>query len=174
MRLREVRHLCAIACAVIMTAQVAPAQNRDDKTDKMKQRLEQLFVWRVSDRLSLTPSQEQEFSSEFHKISEERSKLSGKMDSLLDDMDKDKQDSSKVAKLLAEYELTLKQYNALQLREMEVMKRVFDSKKLAEYVLLKREMTQKFKDVLSSQNTVSSAKNPDKTNLKEPQVIQEK
>lgn len=154
------------------------------KSEKMRQRLEQLFVWRVSDRLQLTPTQETKFTEEFHKLSDERSKLSQELDSTLDQIDKEKENSDKSTKLLSDYTSALKRYNTMQSKEMDVMGHLFGTKKMVQYVLLKREMTQKFKDLLSSNATNGSPgtvsgtlpveRGAEKPSLKEPQVIEQK
>jgi hypothetical protein len=74
-------------------------------------------------------------------------------------------------RLLAEYRDTLKSYNECQTRELDSLKKVFDSKKLSQYMLVKRDMTRRFKDVLSQGNAQASRSQPA---LKEPEVIQEK
>jgi len=44
----------------------------------MRSRLEQLFIWRVSDRLQLTPDEETKFTEAYKKLSDDRSNLSKK------------------------------------------------------------------------------------------------
>lgn len=143
------------------------SQVKGQKSEKMRQRLEQLFVWRVSDRLQLSTQEENRFSGEFKKLSDEKMKLSQDLDSLLDQMEAAKDDKKKSSDLLREYGVTLKKYTQSQNKELEVMEHLLGPRKMVQYVLLKREMTQKFKDVL----TQSSGSGPV---LKEPQVIQEK
>ncbi|MDZ4676957.1 MAG: hypothetical protein SGI74_05545 [Oligoflexia bacterium] len=171
LQLRSVHLLIVSATVVVCAGFPIFAQNsKDDKADKMRQRLEQLFVWRVSDRLQLTPTEEIKFNSEFKKISDKKTQVSNRLESLLDQLEKKKSDTATSTKLLKEYQEVLKQHNALQSNEMEVMGKMFGHKKLVEYVLLKKEMTQKFKDVLTHGQT----KAVENKTFKDPEVIQEK
>jgi len=148
------------------------ANEKDEKSEKMRQKLEQLFEWRVSDRLQFSPDEEIKFKDEFKKFSVQKTKLTQELDALIDQIEKKKGDEKSIPKLLNAYEDNLRKGNELQLREIQAMKRMFGNKRLVEYVLLKREMTQKFKDVLT-QNSMQ-AKASGGPVLKEPEVIQEK
>lgn len=184
-----IRLAFGIGVIICLLAKVSPAQAEDHqaKSEKMKQRLEQLFIWRVSDRLQLTPAEESKFTDEFHKLSEERAKLSQQLEATLDQIDKEKDSIDKTSKLLAEYTSELKRYNAMQGKELDSMSHLFGTKKMVQYVLLKREMTQKFRDVLAirgdrSEPVVVHADpqgSSEKTSvnepaLKDPQVIEQK
>ncbi len=165
------RHLLiGSVVAVLYSSTGLNAQNSVEKTEKMRQRLEQLFIWRVSDRLRLTPEQENHFSSQFKKLTEDRAKLSQSLESLLDQIEKKKVNKKESATLLTEYKAQLKKYNQFQNEELDSMGKIFDSSKMIDYVLLKREMTLKFKDVLV-QGSQAKAGN---SLLKEPEIIQEK
>ena len=193
---RGFRLALGLGVIICLLAKVSPAEaeKHHGRSEKMKQRLEQLFIWRVSDRLQLTPAEESKFTDEFHKLSEERAKLSQDLDVTLDQIDKEKDNSDKTSKLLADYTSELKKYNSMQGKEMDAMSHLFGTKKMVQYVLLKREMTQKFRDVLSIRgdrsepvvvhadpqvspqtghdaNEKTSANDPV---LKEPQVIEQK
>ena len=178
MRPLRQRHFIVVMGAVVVTTIVVASAlaetgtGRLDKSEKMKQRLEQLFIWRVSDRLQLTPGEESKFTDQFKKLSEERAKLSQELESTLDKIDKDKENSERTSKLLTDYTSVLRKYNQVQSKEMDVMSKLFGTKKMVQYVLLKREMTQKFKDVLSQQS--SGTKPVEKANLKEPEIIEQK
>lgn len=139
----------------------------EDKSDKIRQRVEQLFVWKVSDRLQLTPDQESKFEAAFKKITEEKQKNSQELDTALVNLEKAKADKKQSAKLLKTYLDLIKKSNQLPNREMDTVSKIFGSEKMVEYVLLKREMTQKFKDALVQGRD-------SKAELKEPSVIQEK
>jgi hypothetical protein len=174
LHLRERWRISATAAAMVsvclFTTAQAQAPKGEEKTDKMRHRLEQIFVWRVADRLGLSTQEESRFNEEFTKLSHEKSELSRKLEVCLAKLVQDKGNNKAVAKHLDEYRDTLKKYNMLQSREMEVLSRIFKPEKMVEYVLLKQEMTQKFKDVLVQ----GSRPGTEKASLKEPEVIQEK
>jgi hypothetical protein len=174
-QLRKRHHLIVALVILGLTISfVGRAQSDDegkDEKSKMRQRLEQLFIWRVSDRLDLTTEEEEKFNEEYKKLSEERAKVTQKTDHILDQLSKEKTDKGK-GKLLGEYEDALKDAN-LQLKELTAMKKIFDSKQLADYVLLKRDMFHKFRNVLISDTSAAKSPGP-KAPIKEPQVFQEK
>jgi hypothetical protein len=123
---------------------------------KMRSRLEQLFIWRVSDRLHLSPEEEAKFSAEYKKLSEQRTQASAKMETILTKLGSEKSKSAKV-KLLADYESVFKRYTEIQQDEMAAMKKLFDTDRLADYVLLKRDMRHRFRDVLAKNGEEANA-----------------
>jgi hypothetical protein len=121
-----------------------------DRTDKMRSRLEQLFIWRVSDRLRLKPQEETKFTTEYKKLCDERLKLSSEVDQQLGSIEKSRGDRVALSKGLADYQALVKKQSLLQIKEIETMGKIFDPVKMAEYLLLKRDLTEKFKDVVAS------------------------
>jgi hypothetical protein len=154
---------------------------QNNKSDKMRSRLEQLFTWRVSDRLQLSPDDEIKFNEEFKKLSNEKNALALELEGLLEKIAQQKDNDKVTSKLMAEYQKGLKKNADLQIKELKEIKKLFGNRRLVQYVLLKKEMTQKFKDVLSQNPTIeakntehpSPSSSPDEK-LKDPEVIQEK
>ncbi len=133
---------------------VVPLSAEDSKKpEKMKQRLEQLFMWRVSDRLQLSTSEEMHFEVEYKKISEEKRILRGRSDEVAAQLDQRKADKKLSTKLMQEYLDVMKKLNGLPSKEILMVEKLFGSSKAAEYVLLKREMMKKFKDMLSQDHS---------------------
>jgi hypothetical protein len=168
---------CALVWTLVFSASInVNAESTAATSEKMHARLEQLFTWRVSDRLRLNPEEEIKFNAEFKKLSIEKTNLTQELDRILEKIEKEKNNDKIISRLLSDYQTCLKKGNDLQIRELQVMKKIFGSRKFIEYILLKREMTQKFKDVLtqnSAQQSKSSA-NGAATSMKDPEVIQEK
>ncbi|MCC6276389.1 MAG: hypothetical protein IT289_00585 [Oligoflexia bacterium] len=139
---------------------------------KVKNRLEQLYLWKVSDRLKLTPDQEAKFRAIYKEIVEARNKAASEIEKCLNQIEAAKGNSKTVQKLVAQYESLLAEYNTVSVKELERLKKFMGSEKLSEYLLLKREMTQKLKDVISHGGLnlqTKAASSP----LKDPEVIQE-
>jgi hypothetical protein len=143
-----------------------------DPTEKVKNRIETLFIWRVADKLSLSPTQENSFSKIYRDASRERQEYAQQMDKILDQMEEVKKDAE-YDKLFKDYSALLRKYNDCQVHELDALKKIFDSKKLSQYVLVKRDMTKRFKDVVSAGGAGQSPK-PASVPLKDPEVIQEK
>jgi hypothetical protein len=172
MRQRKVfLHLWILALICVFAV---PALSQEEGKEKMRSRLEQLFIWRVSDKLQLTPDEETKFAAEYKKLSEDRADAFHKMDDILNKLSEVKDDKKARAKLLSEYEEASKKSVRVQDNELPAMKKIFTQDQLVEYVLLKREMFHKFRDALATSKTTSVADSPDKPKLKEPEVIQQK
>jgi flagellar motility protein MotE (MotC chaperone) len=154
-------------------ASIGVAQEKGEQTEsKVKGRLEQLYLWKVSDRLNLNAEQEARFKTIYKEITDNRARLSGEMDKCLGQIEKSKGNAAEVQKHVTKYEDLLKQYNGVSTEEFDRMKRFLGTAKFGEYLLLKREMTQKLKDVISTGGLnlqTKAARSP----LKDPEVIQE-
>jgi hypothetical protein len=173
--------LCLVTCSGFAGANQAQARNVEaggDRADKMRSRLEQLFIWRVSDRLRLSTTEETRFTTEYRKLTEERQHVNQEIDKSLDRLQKARGNKAQLSEALAEYQRHLKKLNALQTQEMEVMGKILNSDRLAEYILLKRELTEKFRDAVAVAPTgvgnVAPTGGAASEKSQEPQVIQEK
>jgi hypothetical protein len=164
----------SIVSVCLFSSASAQSPKKEDKADKMRHRLEQLFIWRVADRLGLSTQEEARFNEEFTKLTHEKSDLQQKLEASLAKIAQDKADKKLAKKNLAEYQSTLKKYNLLQTKEMEVLGQILGPDRMVEYVLLKQEMTQKIKDVLVQGARPASGPGTEKASLKEPEIIQEK
>lgn len=156
------------AVAVVLTTSLSWAVE-SQKSEKIKDRLEKLFVWRVSDRLGLTPEQEEKFNKKYSDLSSERRVLTGQLTDAMNEMERVKAKSADSDKALKKYREILNKLSTLQQKELDELGKDFGPQKMVEYILLKREMTEKFKDVLTQAPQASGST---KT-LKEPEVIQE-
>lgn len=140
-----------------VSAEAKAEAKTEAKSMKMKQRLEQLFVWRVSDKLSFTPKEENQFVEQYKKLSDEKLKLVNHAEETLAQIEKNKSDVKKSQLLVKEYLGIQAQINQLSSKEIQNIEKLFGSSRAAEYVLLKREMTQKFKDALTSTDRSSAS-----------------
>jgi antirestriction protein len=154
MEKRRLRFHLWVAVAVLCFSLLAIAGTKEtdnksvEGSQKMRARLEQLFIWRVSDRLHLTSEEEAKFTAEYKRLSDERTQASAKMEDILAKLGDEKVKKTKV-KLLSDYEEVFKKYTDIQQEEMTAMKKLFDTDRLADYVLLKRDMRHRFRDVLA-------------------------
>lgn len=128
----------------------------DTKSDKAKQRLEQLFLWKVSDRLQLSPKEENQMATEFKKIADEKSKLAVQAEELWAKIEKSKTDKNKSAQLLKEHLSIQSKLHNLQLKEVQTVEKLFGSQRASEYVLVKRELMQKIRDLLTERSHAST------------------
>ena len=142
--------------------------NPSFSSNKTKSRLEDLFVWRVSDTLELSPDVEAKFSAEFKRLSEKKAKLGKEIDDVLGEIEKSK-DQSKVDAQLKAYKDKLSEQSRISLEEVETFEKLFGKQKFAQYLVLKRDLTQKLKDFVSTPSKDSGGTK----NLSNPKIIQD-
>jgi hypothetical protein len=138
-------------------------------SNKTKSRLEELFVWRVSDTLELSPDVESKFSSEFKRLSEKKTQLAQDIDGLVHELSAAK-DPKKVESLLKTYREKVTDQSRISVEEVESLEKLFGKPKFAQYLVLKRDLTQKLKDFVSSPSKGESG-SPNK--LHTPKIIQD-
>jgi hypothetical protein len=156
-----------ISLSVLSLLESSQAANSPSKS---RSRIEELFVWRVSDTLGLTPDVESRFSMEFKKLSEKKANLWDELESLLNAIDHEK-DPKKLAASLAKYKKKMILHGKIQIEEFETFEKLFGKEKFAKYLVLKRDLTQKLKDFISTPSRPDST--PPKRQLEEPKVIQD-
>ncbi|MBK9293138.1 MAG: hypothetical protein IPM57_01645 [Oligoflexia bacterium] len=129
----------------------------DSKADKAKQRLEQLFIWKVSDKLQLSPKEEEKWATEYKKLADQKGKLTVKAEELMGKIENSQMaDKAKATQLLKEHLAVQSEIHKLQLKEVQIVEKLFGSQKATQYVLVKREMLQKIRDLLSERNHASA------------------
>jgi hypothetical protein len=112
-------------------------------TEKAKSRLEELFLWKISDTLGLTNDE-----------------ASQELDRLMTDMEKPV-DQKKLSQSLEDYNKSLASYNNVQLEEAKSMRKILGDKRFAQYLILKRDLNQKLKNMLSTPSRPESAQPKD-------------
>lgn len=154
--------LFAIIVFTLLFVQIAVASN----LDKNKSRVEELFLWRVSDSLGLKPNEEAEFNRIVKKSRESKQALDVKIAETLRKMESANSEKEH-ATLLGEYKKMLKEYNSCQTQELEQLEKLFGPQKLSQYLVLKDKLLAKLKDALTE------GKSQTKGKLKDPKVINE-
>lgn len=130
--------------------------------EKARSRLEDLFLWKVSDTLELNTSQEEKFKEAFKRLNEKRSQSAVTMENLLKQFESEKdKDSKDISISLEKYKKALSEYNHVQVEEVQTFRKLFGDKKFAQYLILKRDLTQKLKNLLSEPSRPESAQPKD-------------
>lgn len=155
------RYLTKILCFILIltNANVSFASSK-----KSWQRIQEIFIWKVSDQLDLNEKKEKELQDIVFTLSKQKRDASAEMSNLIE---KIKQSSSveEKGKLIVSYENALKKYNAANVYEINKLGKIFTTEQLAEYLVLKKELTEKLKMVLNQPRT-------DKK-LRDPKIIKE-
>lgn len=130
-----------------------------------KNKFEELFIWKVSDELKLPTSEEKKFSDILRELNKKKSELSKKQDEMINQMAGKKIVDPKVS--LGKYKKVLDDYNQLQTREFEELKKILGDERMAKYLVIKRDLTNKVKSLLIEKGEKKEAELP------APKVIEE-
>ncbi len=136
--------------------------------EKSRARVEELFLWKVSDALGLDTKQELEFSKIMKKLRSDKIKLDGQMDDVLKKMEMQKEDKAQTA-LLEEYKGYLKEYGTFQMREVEQLEKLLGAPKVAKYLALKDRLITRLKGALAESGKTAESR----IKGKEPRIVHE-
>jgi hypothetical protein len=133
-----------------------------------KNHLEDLFIWKVSEELKLSTPDEKKFSDALRALSVKKQAVSQKLDEVSKLFLNSKADKDR-KKYFTAYRKALLDYNNLALEELDQMKDIFGLQKLAHYMEVKIDITNKIKAVISSPDRIGKDKKP----LPSPKIIEE-
>lgn len=132
-----------------------------------RNRVEELFIWKISDEMKLSVPDEKAFSDLFRKMNQKKAESNEEIQSILKKLSESK-DLKDKEKLLKEHRKALKAYNDLTMEEVDQIQKLFGSEKAAQYFVLKNDLTNKLKSMLASPEKAA------KTPLPPPRIIEEK
>lgn len=132
------------------------------------QRLEDLFIWKVSDELKLSSLEEEEFASMLRGLNSKRKKLNDEIESLLRDFGQVSkiQNENESSQKLREYERKIKQYSETQQEEIRKVEKVLGVRRAMVYFSLKNDLAFKIRQSLNVQ-----PRNASSPKLAPPKVV---
>jgi len=142
-----------------------------EASKRSRDRLEQLFVWKVSDSLNLNDDEESKLNEALTSVNRKKQDASRRIQSLVTKMSDKRVGSDKAEDLLNDYRDALKEYNSCQETELEKVEAVIGSKRMGQYIVIKHKFSDKLKSVLSQNSSANSQTKP--KNLKAPSIIEE-
>ncbi|HVK62366.1 MAG TPA: hypothetical protein VM432_12485 [Bdellovibrionales bacterium] len=136
------------ALAETPAASASPAAAAKEQS-KEGTRLEELFIWKASEELRLPPEQEQKFADTIRALNSRRRKASESMEQAIQALSgvKTKQEAEK---LTAAYKSNLREVHAVQIAELDQLKKIIGAEKLARYLVVKNEITEKLKSLMTA------------------------
>ncbi|MCM2354150.1 MAG: hypothetical protein NDI63_11100 [Pseudobdellovibrio sp.] len=147
-----------------MFAQSAPTPKKNS--------VEDIFIWKVSDELKLSASEEKKFSDIHRELNKQKIQLATQLQKLSFQSKEDPQLSkARAAEVIKDYKKTLTAYNNLSLQELDKVKALLGDKKFLDYLAIKQDINLKLKSLVLGDEP-SKAKQPAK--LPPPQIIEEK
>lgn len=149
------RSLKTLLSLYVICTLVAPiAAFADAESDRQRQRLEALFIWKISDELRLPVQKEQEFSSLIKELNNKRQQAKLSVDQLVEKIAANKS-AKKLPSLINQYEKAHESYLMAQKAEVSEIRKLLGEQKFAQYLSLRQTLNQKLK-VLLSKRKVSS------------------
>jgi hypothetical protein len=117
-------------------------------------RVEDLFIWKVSEELKLTVKQEGQFSAMVKDFNQRRSDLNQKIEQALASLKtvNNETNKSEAKKKLSDYKSLLSQYQKLALSEVDKAEAVLGTEKAARYFVIKADLTAQLKNALSEKD----------------------
>lgn len=136
-------------------------------------RLEELFVWKVSEGLELPAEQEVKFTETIRELNLQKKKAAEALEESVSQLAKAKT-KLEVDKALAAHRKALKAHHDIQLAELDRLKSLFGSEKLARYLVMKSELSEKLKELLSAPNVEGKPASPKGGAAPMPRIIEGK
>ncbi len=129
-------------------AKISPAASDEELVQREKRRLEELFIWKMSEELKLSVETEGAFAEAIRSLNREKAKANVAVAEALNAIDKvqnsDRAKSKKeMEKAVKRYESAWRLYGALPLREVSRLRAILGPEKLGRYLVAKSVMAEK-------------------------------
>lgn len=124
-----------------------------------RNRIEELFLWKMSEDLKLTVSEEKSFSELIRSLNSRKSKFNETIQVHLKNMSQSKAVKEKQT-LIKGYRKVLSEYNQLQLEEVDKILKLFGTDKAAQYFVLKNDISNRLKGMLANPENKTEEKKP--------------
>lgn len=151
-------------CGISGAFAAEPSAEANDKRNQ----LEELFIWKTSEDLKLSPADERSFTDIIKTLNKKKLELNKELHDTVVKMAQDPSDKKKLL-LLTQYKKTLQAYNHLSEEEIDKMKSLLGIQKLSQYLQIKQDITRRVKSLLANPETLKRSGTP----LPVPQVIEE-
>lgn len=147
------------------------------QNESRKSYLEDIFIWKMSDELKLTASEEKKFTEIQKNLNQKKLDLNKSIQNSIESFLTVKENAIyDIDKKLDQHFILITKYNQLALDEYQEMRKLLGSNRLLTYLKIKNEITQKVKSILAGDSERKEVKpNKEKllTTLPPPKVIVE-
>ena len=137
------------------------------ETDKQVKKFEDLFIWKISDELKLTPQDEAAVSTIIKESNRKKTANNLELESLYKKLKDDSTDNSRKS-TFAKIKESHKMHLTVTLEELDRLNKSIGLKRLGQYLELKRDLTEKIKGIWTQTEKKASG------TLPPPKVIEEK
>jgi hypothetical protein len=128
-----------------------PAKSPQDiLVDRERRRLEELFIWKISEELKLPVEMETTFAEAIRGLNREKARANADVAKALEELSQAQNANQSKARAETEravrnYEKAWRAYGALPLREVSRMRAILGSERLGRYLIAKSQMAEKLK-----------------------------
>lgn len=138
-------------------------------SDRNRQRLDELFIWKLSESLNLKPEEEAGLKRVMKDLKEVRAKRASELEETLKAMQTEK-DVQKRRELMSQYRAQLVKLNASQTEELDQLEQILGSERMPDYVLARERLLERIKGALAD----SSRDKGIKSKVQNPKIIEQK
>lgn len=147
----------------------SPTNTTSPEVPVKKNQLEELFIWKLSDELKLSSLDEKKFADLIRILNKRKVEESKNVDARMKEFIAAKSDRER-EKNLSQLKAAYQKYNEIPIEEINSMKKLLGTQKLAQYFEIKQELSAKVKSLIIE----NEKKEADKKSLPTPRVIEEK
>ncbi len=164
--------LCLYLVLTLSSLSLAGTAEESKQTEK-RNRVEELYIWKLSEDLKLSVAEEKAFSDLVRDLNKKRQVVNEELGSAIEALSRAV--AKERPKLLAKYKALLKKYSDVSLEEIQSMEKILGADKAALYLVKKTELTNKLKSLLGSDSSerVTAEKSEKKVELPAPKIIEE-
>jgi hypothetical protein len=121
----------------------------DKLVERERRRLEELFIWKMSEELKLAVEIETPFAEAIRALNREKAKVNQDLSKALQEIENSKTVKQREV-ALQNYEMAWRRYGDLPIKEMVRMRPILGSEKLGQYLVVKSLMAEKLKSLSTS------------------------
>lgn len=138
-------------------------------SEKNRQRLDELFLWKLSESLNLRPQEEGDLRKAMKEIKDQRAKRVLEVEETLKSLQTVKEAAAR-RELMQEYRRRLTRLNESQVEELDQLEKILGADRMPDYVLARERLLERIKGALGD----SSRDNGLKSKVQNPKVIEQK
>jgi len=144
MRFVTVYCFATICLAVFSSMGSASTMTTEQMVDRERKRLEEVFIWKMSEELRLSVEIETTFAEAIRALNREKHSANSEVSMALVALEKSKSPKER-DQALKRYERAWRSYGELPIREVSRMKPILGVEKLGQYLVAKSQMAERLK-----------------------------
>lgn len=151
---------CMSLCQSVSAAEEGKKQNR----------VEELFIWKISDELKLNITEEKSISTLLKNLNQKKNQINSEIQNSIHQL-KEAKTNSERSLLLGKYRQKLREMNDLSLKEIDGVQKILGVERTAKYLNVKNELVAKIKNLIANPEKDENPKIDKK--LITPKIIEE-